>query len=76
MMRVGLGILILFCLVFAGVWPMSLFALIFLVSALVWFFEPESRWSLPGMVAAGLLGSVVVLVLVVNGLEGIFDGDC
>ncbi len=76
MMRFGLGIFILFCLTFAGVWPMSIFALFFFVSALISLFEPQSRWALPGMVAAGLLGSVVVLVLVVVGLEGVFDGDC
>jgi len=75
-MRIGFGVFILFCLGFAGIWPLSLFALFFFISALIGCFKPDSDWAQPGIAVATGLGTVVVLIVIVVSLQEFFDGDC
>lgn len=75
-MRIFLGILILFLLIFGGYWPVSLSAFALFVSALIGCFQPENKIGLPGYMVAMALGTLTLLILVVAGVNDFFDGDC
>lgn len=75
-MRIFLGILILFLLVFAGYWPVSLPAFALFVSALIGCLLPGNKIGVPGFVVAMALGTLTLLILVVAGVHDLFDGDC
>lgn len=75
-MRIFVGILILFLLVLAGSWPVSLPAFALFISALIGCLLPENKIGLPGYVVAMALGTLTLLILVVAGVHDFFDGDC